>query len=256
MINRYRVSMDNHQLDQVDDRIWILDITEPDPGISFAVEQKAIRDGAVITRKHRDKCSVTVKFCINAYDTAVRSMIYQNVVRWARGNVLRCNTRYGQALYHAVLEGISPISAKNWTEELTLTFSDYTFPYWQDEEIITKTLAAGTNKSGTMTVPGNAENTVVNASITAGASVSWVKVYAGDTMIYLSEISLSNGDVVTIDHDDGMNLRIMKGTTSLLNKRTADSDDDLIVNCNTTTTVRVQASGSVTGSFTARGCWV
>ena len=257
MISRYRVSLNGSHLDQVSDSLFILDIQTPEPQITYNVASLGSKDGGMITRKYRNKASVAVSFYINEYDIAKRNEVLRKVVEWGKqGGVLQINERPEQVLRHAFMEKIPAMSAKNWTEPLSIEIADYVFPYWEDDIDTVASLTQGTDKTGTILLKGNADKAYLCAEITAKASVSWIKVYSGDTMIYLTDLSLSNGDIVKIDYDDYMNLRIKQGTTSLLTKRSADSNDDLIANCGSTTSIRVQASGNVTSVFRGRGCWL
>lgn len=256
MIGRYRVSINNIQLDTVDDRILIENVQYPEPNVSRAVATLGSRDGGIVTRRYRQKAEASITFSTNVYGTEERLDVIQKVIRWMNsGKVLRINDRNLTHLSHAIPEVYPAINVRDWTEPMTITFSDYVFPYWEDDEETVINIAAGTNKSGSITIPGSAEETYLNAEITAGASVTWIKVISGDYMIHLTNLSLSSGNVVTIDHDDEMNLRIRKGTTSLLEKRTAASSDDLMAKIGTNS-INVQASGSVSSVIKARGCWM
>lgn len=257
MITRYRVSMDNIDLHHVDERIVILDIEYPESQDSYAIETPGKRNGGQIARHYVGKTGVRVSFMLRVYNTEERQNVWQKIKSWAKsGHVLRCNDRSRQCLRHVMVDKFGVFTAKNWLETLTIEFADYVFPFWEDDFETTLSLEAGTDKSGTITLDGNADETFLNATITAAASVSWIKVIAGDTMIHLTGLSLSSSDAVVIDYDDDMNLRIMKGTTSLLDKRTAASSDDLIAKIGEATAITVQASGNVSSVIKGRGCWL
>lgn len=254
MISRYRVSLDNVQLDSVDDRILIENVQYPDPGISNTINSIGGRNGGIVARQYRQKASVTVAFSVNAYDTAERQEVVQGILQWAKGHTLRVNDREGQHLSHVILEAFPAVNVREWTETMTMTFSGYIFPWWEDDDGVEVGFSAGTDETESITVPGNVDETYLTAEITAKTSVTWLKVITERTTIHLTGISLSSGNVVTIDYDDEMNLRIKKGTTSLLDKRTSDSSDDLRVPVGTSD-VTIQASGNVEAEITARGCW-
>ena len=92
--------------------------------------------------------------------------------------------------------------------------------------------------------------------ITAGASVTGFTVTCGGTSITLESLSLSNNDVVNIRYtEDHHILEIKKGTTSLLNKRTAASSDDLIAQPGTNA-VSFTCSASATCKFIAKGAYL
>lgn len=254
MISRYRVSIDNIQLDNVDDRIIVLDIQYPEPGISATLETYGGRDGANVSRLYRQKASASVSFAINAYNTKDRNEVLQKVIKWAKsGSTLRTNDRQLQYLSGVMPEQYPAMSVKQWTGPLTIVFSSYAFPYWEDDNQVELSLS-GSNQSSSMTIPGNADSTRLTGAITASGAITWIKIITSITTLYLTGLTLANGDVVNIDYDERGNLRIRNGNTSLLNKRTADSDDELLIPCGTST-VTVQASGSVSAVMKARGCW-
>ena len=86
---------------------------------------------------------------------------------------------------------------------------------------------------------GGTRETVMEASFknTAGFTVNRVDITCGGSHIYLRSLALANGETLQIDHEDTgkqcvLRIRI-QGTNgawrSALDKRTADSTDDLTV---------------------------
>lgn len=99
--------------------------------------------------------------------------------------------------------------------------------------------------SGSLTlgVNGSAE-TVMDVSFknTSGSTVNTFSVTAGGKTIALTGLGLANNATLTIDHDENGLIRMKIGSTSVLDKRTAESADDLTVK-----------PGAVSVSFTAGG---
>lgn len=255
MISRYEAYMDGEALSAVDPSLLILDIHHNDPGLQIKKNALGGRDGAVVTGRYLEKASVTISFAIREYNIANRQAVCSRVIKWAKGTVLKTNDRTGQMLY-CICDDYPVInSAMAWTDPLSITFSAYGIPYWQEEFAKTATLT-DTSENDTLFVPGSADMAFVNVDITAGAAVSSLTVGCGETAIELTGLALSDGDVVSIAYDQNGLMSIKKGNTSLLNKRTAASSDDLIAVCGEENEISITASGSVTAVFSVRGCWI
>ena len=183
MITRYRMSINGTQLDsclnnnatykKYKDKIVLLNIGYSEPGISRTVETAGDTDGGIITRTYRQKATVTVTFGLYIYDVADRKAvcrIIQTLVR--NGGTIQTNDRPGEALYNCVCEQFPEIdSARDWTAPLTMVFSAYAFPYWQDTAETRATIpVGGTNwTSKAINVPGNAPKSFPIIEIVAKA---------------------------------------------------------------------------------------
>ena len=255
MISRYEAYMDGEALSAVDPSIVVLDIAHSDPGLQIKRSTLGGRDGAIVNGKYIERASVTISFMLRVYNIADRQAACSRVVKWAKGKILKTNDRTGQFLA-CICEKFPVISsAMKWTDPLTVTFTGYGIPYWQEEYPKTATLT-GTSDTDTFFVPGNADEAFVNVEVTAGASVSSMTVACGETSISLSGLSLSSNDVVKFAYDENGILSIKKGTTSLLDKRTAASSDNLIAKCGEENDLSITASGSITAVYSVRGCWI
>lgn len=255
MISRYEAYMDGVALSAVDPSLLILDIQHNDPALQIRTNPLGGRDGAIVNGTYIEKASVTITFAIREYSILNRQAACSRVVKWAKGKVLKTNDRVGQMLY-CVCDRFPVISsAMRWTDSLSVSFSAYGIPYWQEEYPKELTLT-GTSQTDTLFVPGNSDTAYVNAEITAGASVSSLTIGCGDSSIALTGLSLSSGDVVKFAYDENGILSIKEGSTSLLNKRTAESSDNLTAKCGEENELSITASGSVTAVFSVRGCWL
>lgn len=256
MKSRYRISVGGTHLDNINDKIWILDIQYPPPEIEKSIDNPAGRDGGIITKKTRRAATVTVTFGLYIYDTAERNAVCQEIKTWAAaGGTLKTNDKPGLALYNAVCDQYPDIeSAKNWTDPLTVVFSAYDFPYWEEMEKTEITLK-GTNTSGTINIPGNAGDVRVEATVTTQAAISWFELSAGDTKIRVNK-SIANGKTITISYTKDGIMRIREGSTSILDKRSAESNDDLLVTSGERNAFRIKASGKIKVDFSTRGAWL
>lgn len=254
MTSRYEAFMDGTALSSLDSSIYILNIQYGGVKKTIRTSKVAGRSGARITKQETESNSVTILFEIHEYDIADRQEVCQSICKWADGSVLTVNDRTGQQL-SVVCEQYPAVSAKDWTEQLSVTFTAYNPPYWQDSTVTSFSLI-GTNESTSKSISGNApETTLVSVKVTASESVDSLTVSAGSTIIILSNVGVLSGDKVYIEYDSKNILYIRRNSTSILDKRTATSSDELSVPCGGSSTFSVQADGSVTAEFSYRGWW-
>ena len=248
MKSRYEAYMDGIALSSVDPSIYILNIQPSEAKQSIRTSKVAGRAGARVTRKEQDSTSVTVLFEIHEYDTAKRQLICQKDQKWAEGNILTVSDRPEQRL-KCVCEQYPRANAREWTEPVSVVFTGYNPPYWEERIPTTVT----TTSSASAYVPGNAPESLVSCVVTASASISTLTLTVGSKSIVLDGIGASANDVITVGYDANNVLFIKKNTTSILNKRTAGSADDLVAKCGEVNTFTTSANTSAV--FTVRGCW-
>ena len=254
MISRYEAYVDGIALSSIDPSICVLDIRPGDVTPQLTLKEVAGRNGAIIAKEKFSKATVEVDFEIHEYDVGKRNMICQKVQRWANGKILKTSDRPGQLL-HSVCEKYPVVTARDWTSPVSVVFSGYAPPFWEDENAVTVALS-GTSGTTQKFVPGSAENTLVKAVLTAGASISSFSVTVDGKTLSFSGLSLSSGDVVTIDYDDYLFLRIRKGNSSIMNKRSGSSADELRATCGKINTFSFTSSGNASVTFTAKGWWL
>lgn len=253
MMSRYEAILNGNALSNIRD-VLITDIQYSSPAIRTDYYSVAKRQGSRIRRRYVDKSSVTIAFMIRAYDIDDRQAICNDVVRWAKnGGVLETNERNGKRL-RCVCDSFPAVtSALKWTDNLKITFAAYSLPFWEEKYPATLSLT-GTSDTGALYVPGNIDEALIGATITANAAVSQVSLTANGKTMTLSGLSLSSGQTVVISYDDDLIQSIKTGTTSLLNKRTGA--DDLIAKCGESNSLSVSANASVTVEFNVRGLWL
>lgn len=255
MISRYEVWLNDVPLSGIDTNIYVYDISYQAAGLARTTSRIAALDGQYSGGKdYIDSNKITVSFMVREYRTARRQEIVQNVIAWAsNGGWLKTNDRTGKRIRVVPTRLPAVSSVMQWTDVLSLEFTAFDFPYWQDETAQTVTLAKG--KSGKLTLPG-VRRTQVEAVITANAAITTFTIVCGATKIVLAGLELAAGDVVNISYtDDHHILEIKSGNTSLLNKRTAASNDDLIAEVGENS-VSFSASGSATCTLSAKGVYL
>lgn len=243
MMTRYGVWLDGLPLHEIDPAIYITDIQEQAPHMNVATVARAKGDGLFVTRRSRESLSVQVGFTIREYDTARRKSIMQKVIAWAKGGkYLSISDRPDQRLRIEVDQLPTISSSLKWTQELSIVFTAYAFPYWENTYADTIT----TTSNASMTVMGDADHAPVDATI-EGANGT-VTITADKTTITLENVSGS----VEISHGDDGILRIMAGGQSILSKRTPESSDDLIATPGRLNDFIVSGG---TATFRVRGVW-
>lgn len=254
MISRYEVWLNNVPLSGIDDRLAILDISYDPVAIQNKTSIPAGRNGSMVTARRQEKTAVTVTFELHIYNTQERQQVCQQVAAWAmHGGMLKTSDRPGQRL-RCVCDNPPVISsALKWTDALSVSFGGYVLPYWEQDVPSRVT----TNDETTLFVAGNAlQDAFVEVTVTPTVAITRLTVTAGETEITLSGINIPAEQTVKFWYDDDMFLHIDSGATGLLSKRSAASDDDLLIPCNKRSTVAVSASGAVSATFSARGLWV
>jgi hypothetical protein len=233
--------------------ILIQDVSHTAPAFARDWMRQANRDGMIMGNERKEGCGVGIKFVLPVRDYAERMEALGSITAWCqKGGVLETEDRPGQRL-HVVCEKMpSMASVKNIGDEMEIRFKAYARPFWEESTPETLEMAAGTSGSGTITVPGNIDGALVEAEITAGASVSEITLTVGETSITLSGIALENGQIVKIQYDERNIQSIKVGGTSLMDKRTGS--DDLLTVCGENE-VEFSASASVQVTFKVRGLW-
>lgn len=255
MISRYAVWLNDVSLEEIDPSIYVADISYTAASPEFSTLRLAATDGRYSSKgDYIKEAKISVSFEVHEYRTERRQEIVQNVAIWAsKGGWLKTSDRMSQRIYVKLTRLPAVVSAMRWTDNLSVEFTAFDFPFWVDEYPTEITLAR--NGSGSLFVPGM-RSTPAELTVTATAAVSRVEVHAGDSKLILDGISMVSGDVVNVSYtDDHHILEIKQGNTSLLNKRTAASDDDLIVSPGTNA-VSFTADGNATCVLSVKGVYV
>lgn len=254
MISRYDAVLNGIALSSIHPSILVLDVNYQAPNTEFSMYNVAKRQGARIHKENTGGISVSVSFEIHEYSTVERQHICNLVSLWAKnGGNLEINDRPGQRLRCVCSQKPNIQSARNWVDPVTVTFTAYTLPFWEESEYAVKAFSAGTSGDGLLYVPGSVDGAYFEADIVANATLSSVSLTANGRTLTLSGLSVSSGKTIKITYTNEMIQKIMVDTTSLLNKRTGA--DDLIAKCGELNSVSFSASASATVTFKARGLW-
>lgn len=253
MIGRYEATLNGINLTSIDPAIVVTDISYDRPDYDTDFVSVAKRHGSRVHRRMKDRASCTVTFAIRAYNTADRNRICQQVIAWARdGGELQTSDRDGQKLV-CICDALPTVSsALRWTDPVSVTFSAYALPWWQETAVQNLTLSGGSG-NGNLYVPGTAPEAMVEVQITPTATLATIHLDARDKRMSLTGLNISGGTTINISYDANMIQSIKAGNVSLLPYRSGA--DDLIAVCGKLNYMGFIADANCVVLFKTRGLW-
>lgn len=258
MPSRNRVFLNNVGLCDIDPAIRIHDVSYEAPGITTSTVERARYHGSRVTRQRMGDSRVTIQFEAREYDTVRLQDIMNRIVAWAmKGGILTTDDRPNQRLHVVCTSAPSVQSTLRWTARQEIEFSAFDQPFWEDVTPKTVTLT-GTSGSGQLYGAGAAADPFVEVRVEAGAGISSLTLNAGSTTFKLTGLSLSNGQALVVYYDERHTLHIENEDTgaSYLSKRSADSDDDLMLPVGKFSAVSFTSSGTAAVTFKTRGLYL
>lgn len=257
MISRYDAWLNGKSLQMVNPLIYVEDISYRAVELNRSIDARTGYHGSYHGHGYIESAHVDITFLIEEYSTVERQNILQEVVAWAtQEGWLATSDRPNQRL--RVVCDVFPaiLSAKRWTETLTMTFSAYELPFWQDLHPTEASVSAASETEETVALfcPGTFP-APLEAVVTPSASITTLTIAVGESEIELS--GLSGTDAITISYSEDRHiLSINQGSTSVLSKRTADSSDDLILTPGINNTISIEGDAALTATFRVRGLTV
>lgn len=252
---RYACAMDGQGLQDIDPSVYITDIQEAEPRIRADTLGSALRDGQRLTRLHRESLAVSVTFEVHERDAARRKAVAQRACEWARDGWLTISDRPGQRLW-VVCDRLPVVtSALRWTDRLTVGFTAYALPYWQEAHPVS---ASFTGARGTAYIaPAGTRDCCLEAEITAqSGTVDLLTIAVNGRRFAFEGLGLARGQTLVIGYDDEHHRQFMRvGDRSALGKRTAASADDLILHPRMQNAVTIEADAPVRATLKGRGLW-
>ena len=256
--SRVRVWLDGKGLQDIDPAVVVLDVAYQVPAISTQTVEHARYHGSRVTRQKMGNSTVSIGFEIHEYNTAFRQSIAERVTAWAMsGGVLTTDDKPGKRLHVVCITPPAIMSTKGWTNRLTMSFAAFDNPFWEDVSPTTLILS-GASGSGNIYAPGSASDPFVEADVKPTDTLTSLTLTAGDTSFVLSGISIPSGKELSIYYDEKQTLHIERKDTkaSFLSKRTATSDDDLMIERGKFSAVSYTANVNCAVTFKARGLYL
>ena len=254
MRTRYLVALDGVELSAIAPEIIVTDITHSAPVREVRTSDIAGRNGKLYTRTITSSTGVIVSFEIHTPDVRRRAAIMEDVQRWAMpGGVLTTSDRPDRVL-RVVCESLPTIgSAQKWTGSCSIGFVAYAVPFWEDEA--PRRVSITGNGSKSLFVPGFAASASVEATVknTGSGAISTVTLTSGDTSMTFAGLALGAGQTMTIAHDARGLLTARVSGTSVLDKRTAASNDELELEPGKNAALSVTTNGTSSTTFEVRG---
>lgn len=261
-MSRFRVWMNGKGLQDIDKSIYILDVQEDQPQVTIDTASNAKSDGMHILNQARESLPVTITFEVHEYSLERRARVIEAIQAWAQDGVLRVNYRPGQRLECVCTSLPSVGSTLQWTAPVTVTFTAFVIPYWEAENVQRAGINTPTTSASCGIRPvGTAKQTPLWFTVRNAGSgtVNSINIVCAttNTQFQLRTLNLAPGADVKAGYDSLGYLYIKKSDgTSVLDKRTAASSDDILLNLQTGNTLNVQADNPATFEFSARGRWL
>ena len=257
MILSRRVALNGQYLDTLYGSIVIRGIEFDAPKMNIQTIDKMGGVGQRVTSCRYETLDVIVKWAMDVpkTDLIMRRKIYEDVCRWAnQGGWLTVNFLPERRLWVDKTELSSAGDLRDWTGEYTITFRAYSVPFWQD--VFPSSISQTSYSGGTLSLPiPGAFRTVLDIEFknTSGSTLNSFSVTTGGYTIGLTGLSCANNSTLKITHGTDGLLKILVGTTSKYDKRTAASADDLYVDPGTASvTITTERSGNLTISAYGR----
>ena len=217
--------------------------------------------GLHLLRRQREQLSLRVRFLIEEYDIAARHQLLHLVAAWAEAGGVLTLHEDGKRVLRVVCTQYPTMSTLNWLETLSLVFTAFSCPYWEDAAE-TSFLMPNTSDapSKLLAVPGDAPETPLNLLIRniGDAAITALTISAAGKISFQG-LTLAPGAAIRIHHDAGVFAAEMvsdDSTVSILPYRTPDSADDLLLRPGVLNEIRVEASAAafVSGRCKGRYC--
>lgn len=256
MILSRRIALNGVQLDELYERIVIREISFGEVKETVSATGLMGGFGQRITGEHYETLEVTVSFAIMvpAKDMITRRRIYEEVCRWAmQKGWLTVNFMPERRLYVDKTQISGAGDLRSWDGEYSITFKAYSVPFWQDCVPVSVSKTSVSSSSFNMMIPGQFR-TVADAEFTntSGSAVTTFSLTVDGNTIVLTGLTLANNKKLSIYHEDNGILRIKADGTSVYDKRTGASADDLYASPGVAA-VSMTAGGAGTLKVSVRG---
>lgn len=228
----YPVRLNGVGLNAIDARFHVADVEEEAPKIKVTTQSRAKYDGLRMMRREREARRIIVHVVLWERDKMKRLALYDKLVEWAEnGGMLTLGYRNGQQIRVECTE-LPDISGRDWKEEMDVAFTAYD-PYWRglDPVATSVSTAAGQVATAYLRPRGTARHTFLEFEITNNSSsvIGSASISVNGYSFVLQDISLGPGRALAASYDEHGFLTLKVDGTSVMDKRTADSADDLVI---------------------------
>jgi len=256
MIYKLEAYMDGIPLTSLG-RVTITDISHNAATLAVSTAPLANVHGDRVLDRRWSQAAVTITVVLGGDSPAERQELCQSVAAWAKGRILQTSDRYGQQLRCICTVPPQIQNTINRVERISMTFTAYQNPFWEDEYPLMVTLS-GTNDSGSIYVPGNvpAQTVLEIEAAPMSGTLNDLAITAGEHTLSFEGLGATALSPLKIVYTDQMIQKITVGDTSALDKRTRSSADDLLAEIGGHTVIGITANVGANVRFLARGKWL
>ena len=210
---KHRVALNGAQLDELDERVLVLGVTEAAARLNITTANR-FGGGVRVASELRDALDVSVTFGIrlrsSADELAQRSEIFEKVAAWAAGGGwLTTNIRPDRRIHVQCAQLPAAGDQTDWASEYTITFRAYGVPWWQGSNPTSFTTSTSKGTSKALEIAGTAQSVLEFSLLnTSGAEMSAFTLTAGAYSLAFSGLGLQSGETLEVDHDAEGLLRI------------------------------------------------
>ena len=235
--------------------IIIREAHEDAPTIEVTNGERPGRHGQLLLNRKRQSIKVALDCIImEIFNLQTRTAKAEALAKWANGSVLELSNHPGRVLNGYLSAEPTLGDVRDYTSSLRVEFTADVIPFWENKTATTKTLSNATNGTMSTTIPGTVKTPVSVTVSPVSGTLTDLTLNIGGNIITLEEMSVGTLQTLYIDRDDRDNLRIRRGTTSYMNKRTAASADDLFVSPGSVS-FSVSANVACNFIFSFKGRW-
>ena len=241
-------------LADLDSRIYVEDISE-EVNIDQETIQRAHYGLFPLNNPGRGSIKIKVKFMIKERNRTERMTVIQKVRGWATQGWFTMNTRPGQQLYVFCTKPPA-FETFDLTARMEIEFTAYGEAFWQDITPVQVKVTSAVSSATASITPNGTQECFLEAEIApSSGTLTSVTITVGTQTLALSGLSVTKTTPLKIYYDELHLLHIVSGSTSLLNKRSAASSDDILLVPNQSNSVGLTFSRACTYTIKARGLW-
>ena len=251
------VWLDGIGLESVDSTIKIKSVLIGATDTSEITSSNAKYSGVRYLGKMEGTRAIKVSFKILAGDPSKRESILNDVLDWARGTRFEVASRPNQYINvrctdYPSLEWVRDYASK----DITITFTAYDPDFKAVEPtIVNVTTTAGVEATATVIPPGTQDIAFLEAEIknNGATTMNTATLSVGGRSFVFAALGLAAGKTLVIARDIDCRLAMTIEDVSVLDKRTAASDDDLILIQREANTVSITTANACAVKLSARG---
>ena len=247
MADRLYCALNGTTLRDLDARIHLLDVEELAPTVR-TVTASRIGGGLHLLRRQREQLSLRVRFLIEEYDIATRHQLLHLVAAWAEAGGVLTLHEDGKRVLRVVCTAFPAMSTLNWLETLSLVFTAFSCPYWEDAAETSFLMPNTSSEPLNLLIRNIGDAAITALTVSAAGKISF------------QGLTLAPGAAIRIHHDAGVFAAEMvsddSDAVSILPYRTPDSADDLLLRPGVLNEIRVEAGAAafVSGRCKGRYC--